>query len=339
MAGQNREVEFDLIRTLIIFSALILHYDIKADIGIFAAPSLLFEKYFFTMGGFFFFTSGYMARKIYLERFKKAPAAASKSMILKGLGILALYLSYVFFMHILTASEMPENVTAFIFDHKFFTKALFTFSILITLTPLFLWIYAKSSKAFFILTVCVGMAIIAYNPQSAMPEDVKKIFFDRDLFLNPLLPSLFVFSAGFFIAGLNSRFTLPRTAAFWAMGLLIGHVLLLQTVEAYSKIVFNRNLFTFWEGITPFLFIIIFREIISHEGIKKIALHPYVLCIGIYSLHFYFISNLLLGLSSITRKSEISVKMGGFAVILILAYLFTYWRMQANSQLQRSQPV
>ncbi len=335
MAENKRDLEFDLLRALIIFSALILHYDINVELGVFASPSLLFEKYFFTMGGFFFFTTGYMAQKIYAPRFRSNPLGLSKSLFLKGGGILLMYLAYVYGMHILTAAKLPGSLIAFVYDHRFFTKALFTFSIVIMTLPAFLLAQKIYSGAFWLFLITAAAAIIYYNSGLPVSDTLKKVLFDRELFLYPFIPSFFVLFAGFLISEFVNKYNPGLNVSAGAAILLIAvHVILTMLWEGYADVAFNRNWFTFWEGVTPFLFILIFKKIISVERISKIASSPYVLCIGVYSLHFYFISNLLLGLSSITKKADMPLKIGGFVIILALAYLFTYWRMSADRKVQ-----
>ena len=144
----KREIDFDLLRAFIIFSALILHYNSNIYISFLAVPSMTIQKYFFTVGGFFFFTAGYMARKVYLDRYLHSPNQISKKVFLKGLSILAMYLFYVLFMHIFTETKLPNSFISFVFDHKFFAKILFTFAILFMLTPIILYLYVNAQKSY-----------------------------------------------------------------------------------------------------------------------------------------------------------------------------------------------
>ncbi|MBI4707806.1 MAG: hypothetical protein HY761_07785 [Candidatus Omnitrophica bacterium] len=201
----DRDIAFDLLRAIIIFSALILHYDTNFHISIFAKPSRIFQAYIFTIGGFFFFTTGYMARKIYLKRFLQRPKQVSKKIFFKGFSILILYLVYVFLMHILTETKIPKSLITFIFDHKFFTKILFTFSILFMLTPIILFLYTRTPKLIIAMLALITLLVIIYDQNWIIPHSLKVIFFDRNLFLYSLFPSLVVYAGGFITANWESK--------------------------------------------------------------------------------------------------------------------------------------
>ena len=68
--NNRRKEEFDILRTLIIISAIILHYSNRFDLGILDFPFRFVQKQIFNVGSFFFFTAGYMAHQIYLVRFQ-----------------------------------------------------------------------------------------------------------------------------------------------------------------------------------------------------------------------------------------------------------------------------
>ena len=327
----NRNTDFDLLRALIIFSAFVLHYNSNIYIGFLAKPSWMVQKYFFTVGGFFFFTAGYMAKKVYLERFLLKPKQISKKLFIKGLTILALYLFYVFIMHIFTETKLPNNLIAFIYDHKFFTKVLFTFSLLFMFTPIILLFYVKSPKLFIIAVVAIAFLVLFYNHQLSIPVSIKKMFIDRKLFLYPLIPSLFVYSGGFFFANFDSKYFVPSLKITIIIILLFcTHIFSVIYIETYSKLISNRNFFSVCEIVFPCLFLILFRYLISSDNVKKVISSPYVLCIGILSLHFYVISNLMLGLLSITKESEPVEKIIGLVGVASLSYVFTFWRFQSK---------
>lgn len=325
----NRYRDFDLLRAVIIFNALLLHYNSNIGIGLLAKPSLILQFNIFTVGGFFFFTAGYMARKIYLKRFLDHPEKISKSVFIKGANILILHLVYVLFMHIVTETKLPNSLLSFIFDHQFYTVVLLTFSVLFMLTPLFLLVHSKTPGLSFVLTVLLALLVAGYDQKWTIPHALKIIFFDRDLFLYPLFPALLIYAGGFVVAGAESRLSSGATSTgkvALVMIVVFVHLLLINKNELYAQFITDKNNFTILEIITPYFSVLIARYLIHIGHIKKIVLSPHVLCIGVFSLHFYFISNLLLGLLNITKNSASVTKAAGFVGIASLSYLFTFWR-------------
>ena len=152
---QKRFAEIDLLRTVIIISAFILHYDLRIGLGVMVTPSLFISRYIFTVGGFFFFVAGYMARNVYLPRFAKDPTETSRRIFFKGLKILLIYLSYVLLMRVVTGATIPDNLIAFIFDHNLTMKILFTFSFLFMLTPLILYCATNYNKSFIAMAIAL----------------------------------------------------------------------------------------------------------------------------------------------------------------------------------------
>lgn len=116
---------------------------------------------------------------------------------------------------------------------------------------------------------------------------------------------------------------------------ILVHLILAKKAGSYAQLVQNRNYFTIIETVTPFLFIVIARFLISIRQINQYVSSPYVLSIGVLSLHFYFISNLLLGLSSITKDSATYTKILGLIGIASLSYMFTYWRFRSKYEIQQ----
>ena len=189
-------------------------------------------------------------------------------------------------------------------------------------------------KVIISLIFVIPLICFIYDQQLMIPHFTKKNFIDRRLFLYPLFPSLFIYGSGFILANFESTRQFISIRSFkiviFILLLLFTHLVFVKNIEIYAQIVNNRNYFTILEAITPFLFIIIFRYLISIDKIKKIVESPYVLCIGILSLHFYFISNLLLGLLSITKESEPMIKIAGLIGIASLSYIFTFWKFELN---------
>ena len=335
---KNRKIDFDVLRSIVILSAFILHYNGNIQIGLLSSPSHFVQTRIFSVGGFFFFTAGYMAYKIYLPKFIENPNGVSWKLLKKGVMIIVIYLSYVLFMHIFTGTIIPENATSFILKHRFYTKVLFTFSILFIITPLILKAVSTHPRITFYLFLLTTGIVIFYNGQWEIPIKYKRIFLDRKLFLYPILPSLVVYFFGFGAALFERKWKLnfsSRKLIIISISILVVHSALCKFSYTYFKIIGNKQHFVIIESITPFLAIIIINYLLEHDAIRRFLSSEKILCIGVYSLHFYVISNLILGLLQIPNDSSQIFKLLGLFGTGTLAYIFTYWRF-GNSLLSSS---
>ena len=330
---RSRDIDFDLMRSLVILSAFVLHYNSKIYLSFLAVPSSFVQNYIFTVGGFFFFTAGYMARKVYLNRYLEKPKEISTKLIKKGLSILILYLVYVFFMHVFTGTALPGAVLAFLFDHPFYTTVLFSFAILFMFTPAILYAVSKYTGVIAFFTIMLVLVVLLYNPNWTAPYAIKKIFLDRKLFLYPILPSLLVYFGGYIFAGFEVSLDTKLSSGALAIvcsALLVIHSIIVFHSDWYRQIIRHKQYFTLFEGVFTCFSLIIVRFILTNDGFKKLISSDRFLCIGIYSLHFYVISNLILGLLSINGESQAIMRVLGLVGTGFLAYLFTFWRFSIS---------
>jgi hypothetical protein len=320
---QKRCAEIDVLRTVIIMSAFILHYDLRIGLGVMVTPSLFISRYIFTVGGFFFFVAGYMARNVYLPRFAKDPAETSRRIFFKGLKILLIYLSYVLLMRVVTGATIPDNLIAFIFDHNLTMKILFTFSFLFMLTPLILYCATNHNKSFIAMAIALFTCILFYDSAWPIAFEIKILFIDRTLSAYPLMPALLVYAFGYG-AGICDKHYFHRLSR--AHGVIICLALLgAYALSWHYGLMRNWKCFTLIESITPYLMILLARKILSWTPVKKYLLHPNSVRIGINSLSFYVISNILVGLLQLTHHSPVTLKVIAFATTGGIAYLVTYW--------------
>jgi len=326
---RERYTDFDLLRALIIVSAFILHYDLKIGAGVLAAPSLFIQRYIFSVGGFFFFIAGYMAKKIYLPAFEKNSKRTSARIFFKGLKILIIYLSYVYLMRVCTSSIVPDTFMAFIYDHRFTMRILFTFSLLFMLTPVILYFASRLHKTLLAMLLGMLLFIIFYNKEWPISFEIKKIFIDRTLSMYPLIPALMVYAFGY-MAGIVDKQLSKRISNRGCF--IIGAGLICSLW--YFGFITNWKTFTFVESITPYLSVLLVRELVSWTSVKKYLLHPGVVCVGINSLSFYVISNIFLGLLQLTHNSKCSLRLIAFITTGAIAYLFTYWHNNSSIYLK-----
>jgi hypothetical protein len=283
-----------------------------------------------------------MARKIYFDRYLENPRLYSTIIFIKGLKIISIYILYVFFMRIFTNTDISQNIMSFLFEHRFFTVVLFTFGILYMLTPFFLFLFTHYKKLLILMVLMLTFLVIAYDSHWSIPASFKKLMLDRQLFLYPLSSSVVVYATGFAIShiemNLKKDVHSPRITLF-VLAVICIHLLLISKLKSYADIVCNRQYFTLIESITPYLAIIVVRYLITMNSIYKYLSTSSVLCVGILSLHFYVISNLFLGLLSLSNESAPGIKFLGLIGVFLLSYMFTFWRYgsiyEINSKTRR----
>ena len=171
--------------------------------------------------------------------------------------------------------------------------------------------------------------VIGYDSKWPIPYAWKMFLLDRNLFAYPFFSSIVIYSIGFAIS--NTEINYNKNAASSKMAILglsviCIHLFLSRIFQPYSEIVQNRQYYTLFESITPYMFILVIRHLITINPIYKYLSSSYVLCVGILSLHFYVISNLFLGLLSISKESEPIIKLLGLFGVCFLSYMFTFWR-------------
>ena len=333
---KERYVEFDLLRALVIFSAFILRYNTNLSIGLLAKPSKFVHYDLFSVGGFFFFTSGYMARKVYLPKFVDDAIGTSGRMLSKGLKIFAIYLSYILIMRTFTDTAIPSSFMEFAFDHRFFVQVLFTFSLLFMFTPVILCLVSRYRKIAVLILIMMCMLVLFYDRGWPTSFWVRRMLIDRKLFPYPFIPALVIYSFGYVAGSLDGWLSQDRSSfrlAIVSMVLLCLHAIAIRIVPPYSALFRNRQYFTFVESVTPYLSLLIIRYMMAWEWIKKYLLRPSILCLGMSSLTFYVGSNILVGLLHLTKDSQTIYKFISIIAIGCISYLFTYWHANSSRYL------
>ena len=317
-----------MLRTLIIINALVLHFGEKIPLGSFYVPFLIFQNRIVTVGGIFFFCAGYMARKVYYDKFVVNQMLYAKTIFLKGLKILIIYLVYILLMHLFTATDIPKNLLFFIFGHRFFAKVLFIFSLLYMITPLFLYLAYNHKKQLLVYLFLITFIMLIYNSHWPVPLSIKVILLDRTLSLYPLLPSLVIYAVGYGIAHVETSYNIkiPSYIIILIIVTLIVHLILSLNVQPYEEFVLTKKYFTLIELVTPYMLLLVIRRITSNNSIYRILSNQNFLCIGIFSLHFYLTSNLLLSLVRISEETCMIIKFIVLAGIFILSYMYTHMK-------------
>ena len=330
--NQKRYTDIDLLRALIIISAFILHYDLRIGLGEIATPSLFISRNIFTVGGFFFFVAGYMARNVYLPRFATDAKETSTRIFLKGLQILLIYLSYVLLMRIFTGTTIPNNFMGFIYDHKLTMKILFTFSLLFMLTPAILFLADTYNKTLVSLAITMFLFFIFYKSDWPISFEIKKIFIDRTLSIYPLMPALIIYAFGY-VAGIFDKHFINKISSA-QLSTLILSLLGAYALTWHFGFMRNWKCFTIIESVTPYLMILLARQLLTWQVATKYLLRPHILCIGINSLSFFVISNILVVLLQLTHKSPVTLKLIAFASTGVIAYVLTCWHSNSSLYLK-----
>jgi hypothetical protein len=331
---KSRYIHFDLLRAIIIFSAFVIHFDEKIEIGRWAVASVFFQRYVFTVGAFFFFTAGYMASRIYLPRFQGEKIKTSIHIWQKGFFILILYAGYVLMMHLFTITPLSEDIIRLIYKHSYQTRVLVSFGLLYLLIPVILFFVVKIGKWFvFFLLLLLSAVFIAYDPSWDLSEGWRVVVFDRGSFLYPMLSTLITFLFGFVIAHLEEKFEIKsysKTPAVIALVIIIFYIGAVISLPWFKALIRSGATFTFVESLTPYLFILVAGYVMSLPWGKSFFDRPIILCIGIKSLTFYVLSNMFLGFLLLPKHAPAPYKYLAFICIIFLAYLFTYWNYNST---------
>lgn len=330
-----RDSSIDFLRSIIILNAFVLHLNSKIGLGIVAYPSRIIQGFIFSVGAVFFYLSGYFSRTIYYSKYEQNPKLLSCQLLIKGIQIILLYFLYVYSMHIITNSALPDGFINFTFHHEFFTKVLFTFGVLFIITPVYLYLYKNVISVLYFGLLVIFVVVVCYNTSWDISSLFKIVFFDRKLFFYPLLPSILIYSAGFFISDLELRgkFSFYTLTSFWiAVIALSAHLTACYLFTDYKFLVIkNRQIYTLIEMITPLMAIIVIKHLFKVRLFAELCKSKYSICIGIYSLHFYVISNMLIGLLQIRNDNDRLDKILTFFVIASLSYLCTLWKFESNA--------
>lgn len=315
--------------------AYVLHSHHVIGLHFFVTPFRVVQNNIFTVGGFFFFTAGFMARKVYLSRYANDSKSTSIHLVKKGLMVLTLYFSYIFFVHLYTNTPFPDSLMQFIFNHRFFTKVLFTFGILFTVTPVIILLFNSYKKVSIFLLLLVLASLFAYDAQWNIPDQVNVIFFDRDLFLYPIFPALVIYASGFLLAHYEPYFlnkTSSNKASVCILFIFIIHLVSIKINANYEDFVLNKDAFTLIETITPYLAIILMRNISKNAKMIGYSSCAPLTYIGRSSLCFYLSSNFLLSIVTLHRDNNLFLKIIAFVGIGFLAYIITYWQTSMDAK-------
>ncbi|NES19735.1 MAG: hypothetical protein F6K41_12600 [Symploca sp. SIO3E6] len=330
----ERQEEFDVLRALLIINAIIIHFHERCDLELLAIIPLFIHDQGFRVGNFFFFTSGYMGYKIYLNRFKENKKTVIK-LFKKGLQIFLLYIGYITFMRLAMGSWFPVNIYEFLFYHRFFNAVLCTFSVLFLISPIFIFIYTKSKNIFLVCTLLLFSvyAVFIYSP---IPENIvnselsgvllgigsKSIYYS-------IVPALITYCLGFLIASYD-KITISEEhqsgLLLWIPFLVLTvHSVLVVLSESYRTFVNMKVLVPLVSSILVFSSLLLIRFLLLNKIIRTTLTKPEFMLIGKKTLIFFVTSNMILGFLNLSEQSPMLNKFVIFSVLLWLTYIVAAW--------------
>jgi hypothetical protein len=327
-APDRRDPAFDLARTLILVSAIILHFDYLMPLSRLARPFVFFQFLVVSVGGFFFFTAGYMARTVYAARFAAHPGRTTVAISGKGIHLLLLYVAYVATMHLLTATPPPDGCLRFLFDHQFFAKVLIPFGLLYLLTPPLLGLHRLHPGLFVAAITAIAAVVVAYQPGWPWPERLRGLLFDKHIFFYPLLPAFITYAGGFAAATAEARWPRLRRPDWWlallGLGLLLAHIAAIRLHHRYAELAIAYRWRAFFELATPWLIVLSLRGALRVKVLAHISTTAAVRCLGVRSLHYFLITNGLIGLLLLPPDAPMPWKLAILLTIAVLGHLVTW---------------
>lgn len=331
--GRNRE--FDISRAVFIIIAIILHYNSRFNLGFIAKPFLFFNSNFFNVGTFFFFTAGYMGHSIYLKKIENNSLGTTFKIVKKGSGILFLYIGFIIFMRLATQSAIPHHPYVFIFRHYFFTKVLFMFSILYILSPILLAIYSRSKPSFFILIAIIYIIYVFPFSYDWLSEEWMGVLFrvGSKGIEYCLFSSLISYSIGFLFSIIDKNY-ISKNSNLKLFGLasiliLVCHYFFMSSYQ-YWPIAHSRGIYILTTSTLPFMCILMVRTLLTSKRIGTFITYTPIMVIGIKTLTFYVVSNMILGFVRYTVEPALSYKLVVFFFLFAITYLFTSWHFYSE---------
>ena len=338
----NRMEVFDVIRAIVIISAVIIHFDEKFGLGVLALPSVFVQQRLFDVGSFFFFTSGYMAFKIYLPSMKENWKATTVRLCKKGAEIFALYVAYVVFMRFATGGLIPSDIYQFLFVHEFFNIVLFTFSIIFILSPCFMGLYVQAKpffSGFTIFLFCIYAYVLHFGlPGQLQDGSVVGIMFGTGAkrLYYPVLPALLTYCLGLIFASFreNKKYNdmLNVIPAPILLLFLIFYASLIVISKEYGGLIVSRMFFPLTASVLIFIVLLCVERIVQIRKLHFVITNPSFLLLGRNTLVFYVTSNLLLGLMSLSKEGSLVFKSIMFIFMVSLAYLVAQWSYYSRNR-------
>ena len=342
----QREIEFDILRSIVIISSIILHFDTNFDIRALSSPFSFIQNNFFTVGAFFFFNAGVMAYKVYIPRYREMSFTHSLNIAKKGLIILLIYFTYITIMRLISNTELPTCLLDYIFKHPFFLKALFSFGILYTTIPFILVPIYRNEKAMYYFPILLYLIVIGSLAFLELPYWTMMIFIDRSKFLYALLPSYIIFFIGMlFGRSLSDSEIDKRTVMFLnnnlALTIFIFYTFLLIINSLFFDCTIHNHasIAPIREAMTLCFCAILCKKILSKfRPLYRLLSNQKFVSFGVESLTTYVVGNMIIALIIDYCSDDLVEKACILCSILLLTYFVSTWKKDSrilNRQLKQ----
>ena len=333
----KRNIELDFIRTVVILNALILHFDTKYILGYISYPFEFFQNCLFTVGAFFFFTSGVMAYRVYLPRYEKDRKRTSLSLLKKGATLLIIYIVYVTFLSTVNDRERPDTLFGFLFSHDYFLKVLFSFGVLFLITPILLRVIQWKKSCLFLIILSLNGIYLVWSLIGSDSYVINYLIFKRNLFLYALLPSFLIYFYGMFFS-MHERGTQSKNMgmASWKNTLVVLAIFAFVGLLAYNEVsritgIFDNSLVAPLRETILLVFTIKFVNYlwVNWKTIFSSIRYSNSLFLGVESLTTYVTGNFIMGMFHL-GSNNLYIKVVVLTSMLALTYTVTRWRWLAK---------
>jgi hypothetical protein len=334
----QREIEFDILRSIIIISSIILHFDTNFDIRALSSPFSFIQNHFFTVGAFFFFTAGVMAYRVYIPRYREKSFIHSLNIAKKGLIILLIYFTYITVMRLISNTEFPSCLLDYIFKHPFFLKALFSFGILYTTIPFILVLMYRNGKVMYYFPILLYLIVIVSLTFLELPYWTMMIFIDRSKFLYALLPSYIIFFIGMLFGRSLSASAIEKSPVmfldnnlaltsfiFYTFLLIINSLFFDFTIHNHASIAPIR------EAMTLCFCVILFKKILLKlRPLYRLFSNQKFVSFGVESLTTYVVGNMMVALIINYCSDNLVEKVCILCSILLFTYFVSTWKKDSR---------
>jgi hypothetical protein len=320
----TRDPSIDILRSVAIVSAIVMHFNNTVSIYAIASVPLFFQKHWLTVGDLFIFLAGVMAFRKTLQRYRKDPVATSRGLVKKGLFIGGVFYTGVIFLFMVRGLPWPGSLFGLTFGHHFLIKVLFIFGCLYLLQPAMLFVADRGRGTlygFFVLCIVV-FSSLGFLSEHLSVEN-RTLFLDRTLYLYPIIPSLVVMTMGMIAEsheiwdGVHVSGGGRMISPAW-IGLAAGVI----GVALRFGAPLNSLRIILAEGLAALSSVMLAGWFVKRFGVlRRVVGNSPILLIGKHSLKAFFFGNLLIGMISPGLSLEPGGRLFLLCVVLILTWV------------------
>lgn len=243
-------------------------------------------------------------------------------------------------MRLSRGDSIPIDLYSFIYEHKFYTKVLFTFSILYLVSPIIISLYSRSK---YLLPLLISLLFSIYCiflyapiPETLINSEMGGVFFgvgDQKVYY-PIFPALIIYCIGFLVSCCAQQFSFntyrAKILSWLPLSILVLHSLSIISSSTYKSIIGSEPINLLATCVFVSLSLILTRRLLLMERINSILTKKEFILIGTKTLTFYLISNMILGFLNFPREIVWTHKIIVFLLLFSLTYLITAWNFYSD---------